>query len=358
MTGQSDAAADPGLSPSPDWYLGEGQFARERDTVWSRHWISVCRAEDVWSPGDTVSATIAGDPVLVVRGNDGQLRAFGNVCPHRSTQLVDGAGTYRALQCQYHAWTFRLDGSLFSCPGMEAGVVDPSTALPGLAVDEWQGWIFVNLDVDAKPVAEDLRQLDERLASFDLPSLRRAGEVAFDQPWNWKLTIENFAESYHHAAVHPTTLQREFPGQRSWVESVPDEPWIWLDHESRDPRIEPFAVVLIYPSHMFTVIRGLGMDWIRMETDGVNSTRAVNELFLPPELQGNIGLISSLMEATRKIGAEDGHVLAAVHKGLGSRWAKPGHVSRLERGCQEFRQWVNTATSTRLATSSGAENHA
>ncbi len=212
----------------PEWYVGEANFGRECQTLWSRSWVSVARAEDLQSSGDYVTATVGSAPVVVVRGLDNVLRGFANVCPHRGSVLMQGAGRAPALQCPYHAWTFSLEGDLRAAPGMaqvESFDAD-SICLPRLAVDVWQGWVFLNLDPNASPVQQQVGKLDALLEPYDLGSLVRVGQLDFEATVNWKLLVENFAESYHHAAVHPQPLQRDFPGQDSWLVDSGDEPWM------------------------------------------------------------------------------------------------------------------------------------
>ncbi len=325
-----------------DWYVRDAHFELERQTIWANSWISVCRVEDVTDPGAFFATTVASDPVVVVRGNDDKLRGFGNVCPHRNSTIMEGAGSARALQCPYHLWTFRLDGTLAAAPDMGAATTfDPDdVCLPLLGVDTWNGWVFVNLDNNAAPLDTQIRGLTDRIAAYDLASLRRAGAIRHEQPWNWKVTVENFSESYHHAAVHPDTLHSTYPGQKSWVEDNHDEPWLWLDHVSVDEGSDPFAVCVAFPSHMFSIVRGLGMIWFRMEAVGPETTHLDIELFLPPELCTEQEFIDDFLESLLAINDEDTTVNQRVQVGLSSRWAGPGPVSHLERGCWQLRRWI------------------
>lgn len=323
------------------WLIGDANRTAEIDAVWGSSWVSVARNEDLAKPGDYVTATIGDDPVLVVRGRDDTTRAFANVCPHRGSLIAEGNGTATALQCPYHAWTFRLDGTLSAAPQMP-GLDLAAHCLPTLAIAEWQGWVFVNLDANAAPLHDQLADLSPLVAPYSLCDLRRVARLESTVACNWKLAVENFAESYHHAAVHPQTLQREFPGHRSNPTTGGTAPWMWLEHESTTTAIEPFAVVLAYPSHMFTIVRGIGMDWLRLEATGPETTRLTTELFLPPAMADNQQLIEQLVDMTNQVNAEDARCLERVAAGLHSRHAKPGPASPLEAGCQHFRQWLRS----------------
>jgi len=326
----------------PSYYIDPEQFEVERQTVWTNSWVSVARIEDLKTPGAYVSAVVAGDPVVVTRTADGELNALSNVCPHRGTTIADGSGTARALQCPYHNWTFRLDGTLVTAPGMtHARDFDvDAICLASFAVEVWEGWVFINLSPDAAPLGPQLSTLAELTAQHGLANLRRASTTTQDIPVNWKLVVENFAESYHHAAVHTDTLQRDFPGQKSWLEDNEGGPWTWLDHASTNEAVEPFAVILAFPAHMFSINRGYGMDWIRLEALAVNLTRVHYEVFFPPHQVENQPLIEAFNEMATQVNAEDAAILARVQQGLHSRWAAPGRLSHLEEGCWHFRRWL------------------
>ena len=325
----------------PAWFVGDANLPNERHTIWNASWVSVARAEDLAHPGSFVTASIAGNPVVVVRGKDGELRAMSNVCTHRGSTLVDGAGTASALQCPYHGWTFRLNGELAAAPQMP-GLETADHCLPVFAVEVWQGWVFVNLDDAAVPLRTALSELDELVEPYDLAGLRRVGTIESVVDVNWKLVVENFAESYHHASVHPVTLHKDFPGHKSRVAEHSGQPWMWLDHESTNDDVEPFAVVLAFPAHMFTIIRAIGMDWIKLEVLSPTQTRLVSELFLPEHLCENDALIAMLLKSMEEVNAEDSACLERVQTGLSSQWAPQGPVSPLEKGCDQFRTWLRS----------------
>lgn len=155
----------------PHWLVGEANSDAERRMIWSHSWVSVARLEDVADPGSFVTASVAGEPVVVVRGRDLELRALANVCPHRGSIIMEGEGKASALQCPYHAWTFRLDGELAAAPQMP-GLELSEYCLPTLAIDVWQGWVFVNLDPEAAPVAEQLSQLEPLVKPFELDAMQ------------------------------------------------------------------------------------------------------------------------------------------------------------------------------------------
>lgn len=180
-------------------------FAAERSDLFASSWIQVARDEDFDRAGAFVSATVAGSPVLLVQGDDGEIRGFHNVCRHRGACVVEEAsGVSRSFRCNYHAWTYGTDGSLLAAPLMDERV-DFDAADYGLTpvrVDRWGGFLFVNLDSEALPLAEAMRDFPD-LSRYRLDELRRAHRLEYDIAANWKIICENYSECYHCALVHP-----------------------------------------------------------------------------------------------------------------------------------------------------------
>lgn len=326
----------------PRYYVDAAVYEAERHAIFARSWISVAREEDLENPGDFVTADIAGDAVVVVRGTDGHLRALSNVCLHRSAVIVDGCGNTAALQCPYHLWTFGLDGRLRGAPSMgQANGFDPrEQQLPEFRVESWEGWVFVNFDANAAPLHSEIGAFGERLREFDVGTMRRTGSVRFPSPWNWKITVENFSESYHHAGIHADTLQKTFPGQRSWAEDNGGEPWMWLDHVSVSPDREPFAVGIVFPAHLFVLIRPSRMAWFKLQVSGPLHVDLDVELFAPPSEVHDTEAHAEALAAISFINLEDKEINMRTQRGMGSRFARPGRVSHLERGTWQFRRWV------------------
>jgi len=333
--------AERATSLPPECYVAPHVFAEERERVFARCWIPVAREEDVAKPGDFITMDIAGDPIVVTRGRDGALRAMANVCRHRNTTIVEGCGNVASLQCPYHRWTYRLDGPLLAAPNMDGidGFVVGDICLPPLAVDTWLGWVLVNMNVDAAPLAPQLTGLEPICAPYDLASMRRVGVLHYHQTWNWKITLENFAESYHHAGVHGSTLQPIFPGERSWAEPNGGAPWMSLDHVSLDETQPPFTASAAFPLLMFSIVRPFGLVWFRLEVHDVENVDLELQGFLSPEHAADEGVAQLFLDGLRMINDEDVIVNRRTAQGLHSRYAQPGRISRLEEGCHQFRQW-------------------
>jgi glycine betaine catabolism A len=181
-------------------------FDYEQDAWFAREWVSVGREEDALVPGQYFLATVAGENIIIVRGNDGELRGLLNVCRHRgATVIEEPCGTVPRFQCPYHAWVYDLEGRLRQPRHTELLVdFDPDEwGLVPVRVGTWQGIVYVDLSGDAPPLLDFLGNITEHFARFDLASLRRARRIDYDVQANWKALVENFLECYHCPGVHP-----------------------------------------------------------------------------------------------------------------------------------------------------------
>ena len=197
------------------YYTDPAIFEAEKRNIFERQWQFVCRAEDVPAPGRFVRVTVGNENVIVVRGRDGELRAFLNVCRHRGSTLclTDRGDVGRSIRCPYHSWTYRLDGSLMSAPNWKSmAVADKADfGLHPVHLGEWHGMVWLNLADDPVPL-DDLvwPQLDFRLggdrarfARYDMASLVVGRRIDYTVAANWKIIQENFQECYHCSAIHP-----------------------------------------------------------------------------------------------------------------------------------------------------------
>lgn len=187
-------------------YVDSAMADIEHDCVFARSWQLVAHAGQLAESGDHVVEAIGKMPVLIVRGHDGVLRAFANVCRHRAGPLAlcNGKGA-KALHCKYHGWTYALDGQLRSAPEMQ-GARDfnvEDVRLPALRVHEWQGLVFVAISAETPAFDEVYAGIIERIAPIDLSAMRFERRETYDIACNWKVYVDNFLEGYHLPHVHP-----------------------------------------------------------------------------------------------------------------------------------------------------------
>jgi nitrite reductase/ring-hydroxylating ferredoxin subunit len=208
---RTDAPA--GFPALPDIPLGrytDPEFhALEVERLFKRTWVYGCHDSELAGAGSYVLRDIVGAPVLMVRGADGEVRAFFNACRHRGAPVVRGeTGTARLLVCQFHSWSYDLEGNLVRVPDERdfPGLCLEERGLPPVRCESWGGWWFVNLDAGASPLLDFLDPLPTLLADVAASPLRVIDTKSVDLACNWKILAEGFLEVYHARTVHPATV--------------------------------------------------------------------------------------------------------------------------------------------------------
>ncbi len=187
-------------------HTSEAFYQLEQEHIWAKSWVIAGREDDIAEPGDYFQMKDLGVPLLVVRGTDGEIRCFYNTCQHRGAPVVrDERGSSRRLRCQYHSWTYEIDGgTLVSLPD-ERDFVDldwTARCLPKAQCDTFAGFIFINRDRFAPPLMDWLGQATELFAPFSDGNLREIYRESITVPCNWKVTAEAFLEVYHFRHIH------------------------------------------------------------------------------------------------------------------------------------------------------------
>jgi choline monooxygenase len=190
-------------TPPAAWYLDPRVYDLERERVFFRSWQAVGHVHEVERPGAYFTLDLAGEPLVVVRGQDGALRAFVNVCRHRGSVVARGAGVARSLNCPYHGWVYGLDGRLTGGPPEFEGVEcfdRARSGLPRVRVETFGPFVFVNLDPAAPPLSEALGDIPAPPPAGARPIIERR---VYEVECNWKLYVDNYLEGYHVPHVHP-----------------------------------------------------------------------------------------------------------------------------------------------------------
>ena len=194
------------------YYTDREIHEREKQAIFSRTWHYIGHESHVRSPGDYLTLRIADESVFVMRGEDGRLRGFFNVCRHRAHQLLNGAGNAAAIVCPYHAWSYHCDGRLRHARFADRmeDFNSEEFRLPQVRVEALCGLLFVNLDAQAPPLAQVAGGLAADLTTHvpRLDELDPIESFAFDaggSRWkaNWKVVVDNYVECYHCAKAHP-----------------------------------------------------------------------------------------------------------------------------------------------------------
>ena len=208
MIDQTDQRAGYLLSPAS--YRSTEWFERERATLFTDRWSLVASEADVAETGAYVASTIGNAPVVVVRGDDGELRGFQNLCRHRGMQMLDGSGRCeRAITCFYHQWRYGLDGALKVVPQRKEQFPDLDLDEWGLrpaSVGTWNGMVFAHPDPAAPPLASFVAPLEEHMGSHRPGELVEVARLDLEAACNWKLFVENHIDVYHLWYLHESTL--------------------------------------------------------------------------------------------------------------------------------------------------------
>jgi choline monooxygenase len=186
--------------PAP-WYVDSRIAELERDAVFARTWQLIGRVDQLERSGQFVTATVAGEPIVGVRGNDGVLRAFYNVCRHHAAAVVtEPCGIASILHCPYHGWNYGLDGSLKGMPEFD-GVKNFDRQQNGLVpvkVETWEKFVFVNLDPHAAPLRDFLGGLVKRVVPLGVGKLHYFDSRSYDIACNWKVFVDNYLDGGYH----------------------------------------------------------------------------------------------------------------------------------------------------------------
>ena len=191
-------------------YNDPGVFLAEKEKIFARTWQVIGHASQVANPGDYFTTELVGEPLLCVRGSDGKLRGFYNVCRHRAGPPAEGCGSRKLFRCGYHGWTYGLDGSLMHATETEGieGFRSEDFSLAPVRTEEWFNLVFVNLDPEAQPLRERLGEFPRQAEKFPFAEMKLFERRTYDMKCNWKTYIDNYLEGYHLPSVHPG-LNRE-----------------------------------------------------------------------------------------------------------------------------------------------------
>ena len=207
---QIDASVARAWTLPSSLYTDPAVFSAEKEKIFARTWHVVGRHDQVANPGNYFTTDLLGEPLLIVRGTEGKLRGFYNVCRHRAGPPAEGCGSRKLFRCGYHGWTYGLDGALISASEIEGveGFRSEDFALRTVRTEEWFNFIFVNLDPEARPLRECLGELPKQAEKFHFAGMKLFERRTYDMKCNWKTYVDNYLEGYHLPSVHPG-LNRE-----------------------------------------------------------------------------------------------------------------------------------------------------
>jgi Rieske 2Fe-2S family protein len=357
------------------YYSDPDIFRQEQSRIFESMWFAAARSSDLPTPGKFRNVQVGAERVLIVRGRDGVLRAFLNVCRHRGARLcVDGEGEVRrSLQCPYHAWTYGLDGKLIAAPNLSA-MTDIDRTEYGLIpvhLREWLGTVWVCLADEPPSFADTVMGAvshrlgdDDTIEAWGIDELVVGRRITYDVRANWKLIIENFLECYHCATIHPelTEVLPEFAGGLAaqyyvghGAEFGPDIKGFTVDgsdgfgtlggvDDQHDRRyyaitVNPQVFINLVPDHViFHRMYPIAHDRTIVECDWLYAEDVV--------AQGKD--VSRSVELFHRVNQQDFEACERCQPAMSSRaYARGGVLVPSEHHIGEFHQWVSDQLLTR-----------
>ncbi len=369
-------------------YTSEEFFEWETRHLLRGGWQCVAHVSQIPAAGDFLNLDLLGEPIIVVHDKDGAVRVLSRVCPHRAMDIMpdgfgyDGhgpaepkpdapaCGHTRIFLCPYHAWTFELDGRLKACPEMHQaeGFARDDIGLKAFHSEVWNGFVFVNLDGGAPPLAEGLAGLADDISNFKIHEMKLVVAREWDCPFNWKVLVENFMESYHHLGIHHKTLQPMMPARDTWTErerrhyvrahlpykdSVREEYLAFAQRGdfSADPPPVPglseqqkteWGLFLVHPTFLLATAPDRVI-WYRLQPLGPDRLKLLTTTLVPPDFAAreNFPLLrEKIAKSLVDFHLEDMEVCTAVQRGLYASGWQPGRLSHLEMPVWLFHRYL------------------
>lgn len=345
----------------PRVYVDQKIFDEEIVNIFRSNWLPYCHVSQLPDPATFVARDMFDESLVATRDKDGVIRVLSNVCRHRNALLASGSGKCRGnrLTCPYHGWVYGLDGKLLAAPhmGETEDFLRAEIRLPEVRHEIWNGFVFVNIDGKAPPLAPQLETLDKKLAPYQLGKMRAVEVKRATVDWNWKISLENFSEAYHQPFIHHETTDHLTPAAKARYDDS-DGPWaiFWLPTADGSPLptcvpsipgmpesyYDGFCVFNVFPLlHIYTdSATPLWLDW---EIKSVNEHDMIWYMLvhedndLTPEREHEIK--EEFMNIIGPILAEDVAVCQAVSKGVRSTLAQPGRLSHMEKAVHHFQRW-------------------
>jgi Rieske 2Fe-2S family protein len=364
------------LEPSlpSSWYRSAEVFRAEKERIFCREWIAVCRDEELPNSGDHLVLDVLGESILLVRNREGRLRAFYNVCRHRGSRLCrtaaqrdalgvalpGGITPNRLIVCPYHQWSYDFNGALVAAPHLNAadGFNKQDYHLYPVGVDTWGGFVFLNLTpAEAKPLAEQLNGIPGRLQRYPLGGLRVGATIVYEVEANWKIICENYNECYHCGGVHPELCAvvpsfREAGGAGlDWSRGIPHREGAYTFTHSGTTVRRPFPGLdadeqvrhkgeLVYPNLFLSVACDHVAAFLLRPRGPERTDITCHFLFETHELQKPEFDPSDVVDFWDLVNRQDWAVCQGVQNGMRSRVHMRGFYAPMEDWNLDIRRYV------------------
>jgi len=361
------AATDEMGTTLPSWVYHHAELHDlEREMIFAKHWLLVGHVNEVPNAGDYMTLDAAGERVLVIRGHDGELRAFYNVCRHRASKVVteDRGHCNNAIVCPYHGWNYRLDGSLRSIPSerrFRTPMDKSKLGLPAVEIDVWQGFVFIRFGGDGPTVSEIMAPYNTELQHYRLHEVQPLGEQwHYSQDANWKVILDNDNEGYHVQIGHPGLFRlvghsyvdepKAHGVVRSFSAITDKESQAWSErlYQKILPDAEHLPGDLKRAWLYYSIFPNLSMSFYPDQVDyfqvfPISPGRSMlrGRSFALPDDRREMRLARYLnVRINKQVGLEDDMIIDWVKDGLASSSYDAGILSEMEDGLANFHNMI------------------
>ena len=360
------------------WYIDPEHHRRELEAIWHRHWIYLCRAETLPEARSFRTFTLGTQPLLIVRDEAGELRAFYNTCRHRGAALCsepEGRLPAGGITCPYHAWNYRLNGELarVASAGRPHHVDIAGTSLYGVALKVWRGFVYVNLADSGQAFGDNFNANTEQFEHWPLEDLVVGHRLTQRVACNWKVFWENYNECLHCPGVHPALSSLVPIYKRGIMESRDDPAWqahagsedplyrgglragarTWtvdgcsLGHEfpalTNEERELGYHYMTSLPSH-YLVLHADHVRSSRLLPLGPEETELSIEWLVPRETLADPAVdIMRACAFSAQVMSEDAAVCEMTQRGLHAAAHVQGMLMPEEYDVWRFQQWIRAA---------------
>ncbi|MFD4707067.1 aromatic ring-hydroxylating dioxygenase subunit alpha [Gottfriedia sp. NPDC058432] len=319
-------------------YVSQEIFDTERKKIFSKNWIFVGHTSQVKKVGDFFTFEVAGESILVTHANDGNIRAFYNICPHRGTKVEQSeTGNKKILQCIYHGWTFNLDGHVNRAPNFKNIDLGEYNCLKSVQLEIQRSMIFVNLDREAAPFSVEYGELVNELSRYSfLDSLQLVKENRRLIKANWKAVVDNFLECDHCPVAHPS-FSKTFDLSNYSIVPCDKFSYQCSNVKNQDDSLTRFY--WIWPNMMMSVFPGGGnMTTTQLIPIDANQTLAVYRyFFFNEEISKEEEELIKFVDQVRE---EDFDLVELLQSGLHSKAFENGIFSPTENAMQHFHEMI------------------
>jgi phenylpropionate dioxygenase-like ring-hydroxylating dioxygenase large terminal subunit len=345
----------------PAMYNSEEIYRLEVERIMRKEWVCPGLAAEIPNAGDYMTFAIDTQPVFCIRGSDGQIRSFSNVCRHRQMVLLEGRGNSRRVVCPYHAWTYDQTGKLIAAPHMQAseGFSRDEICLHSIRTEIWNGWIYITLNPETVPISKMIEPLHTLVERYGIETYIPIIHQEFTWKTNWKILNENFMEGYHGPFAHRTSAGQGFKVEETrfgdqQYDAFTYHTFVRSPHANYggahpdNKRLEGqwrYTSVLptVYPTHMYSLAPDY-LWYLSSRPEGTGQLLIRLGIAIPPEIHASVYDLPAykirMEQFFNQVNGEDRVIVEGIYRNSFAPLASGGPISWLERALHDFKVYL------------------